>query len=152
MPALVEKWCEAYLLWDAKDWSMEALALEIKDQIASGKRPTLATLTVNGRRLSLSESSIQRLASTDERIPEVLAELVEELKAQNPAAEAKTRIVEEGLRVVHGQPSQRDAQEIALALLAHLSTNDLALKLADALLAQAQIASGNGSLLDVFAQ
>jgi hypothetical protein len=151
MPALVETWCEAYLLWDAKDWSMEALALEIKDQIASGKRPTLATLTVNGRRLSLSESSIQRLASTNERIPDVLAELIEELKAQNPAAEAKTRIVEAGLRVIRGATAD-DPRAIAKALADHFPANEFALKLADALLAQAHVANGSGSLLDVFAQ
>jgi len=154
MPTLVEKWYEAYLLWDAKDWSMGALAQEIKEQIASGKRPTLATLMGNGRRLSLSESSIQRLASTDERIPEVLAELVEELKAQNPAAEAKTRIVEEGLRALRGRPFKcgQDPEAIAKALADHFPANELARKLADALLAQAQVANGSGSLLDVFAQ
>jgi hypothetical protein len=145
MQRLVEKWYEARLLWETKDWSMGALEQEIKDQLK--KRPALAES-------ALSETSIGRLASTEALVPEVLAELVEELPPQNDSAARKARIVEAGLRVMRGLPPQcgQNPQAIAKALADLFPANKFAMKLADALTKQAALASGNGGLLDVFAR
>jgi hypothetical protein len=131
---------EARLLLEAKGWGITKAAA------ALSKKPELTDFDVSQASLSRNTSGGKRIAIE----PEV-AIAIEALETQN-WYQGRTEIVIAGLRALHGSSPEVDARELALALLAHFPTNDLALKLGNALLAQAQIASGNGSLLDVFAQ
>jgi hypothetical protein len=137
---LLWKFDEARLLWDSKGLGIEAVAAAI------ASKPELSEY-------KLSTTSLQRLSLTSRTIPEPVAALIEALE---PAKNRKhlAEIVETGLRVVHGEPveTKRDPRELALAILAEFPADEVALKLADALAKQAQLASGTGSLLDVFAR
>jgi hypothetical protein len=66
-----------------------------------------------------------------------------------PKREHLTEIVEAGLRAVRGQPTNKDPRALAQELLAHFPTDELAHKLADALVNQA---GGLGAVLDRLAR
>jgi hypothetical protein len=117
--ALVQRWDEARLLWEAKGYSIDEVSAVVQAQVAEGKRPQLANL-------ELSESTVARRTRSNRAVPKGLDELVEELSTK-PGRERETEVVEAGLRVLRGKPprSKNEPQEIAQALLAIFPTNEL---------------------------
>jgi len=133
---LLERFDEARLLLDAKGWTLEGVAGEIKEQVekqrAEGKQPALAEF-------EYSQATLSQLSGTSRPVPPPLAELIEQLKTL-PGRERATEIVETGLRVLRGQPAPQSQapQEVAEALLAQFPTDALAQKLAEALVKRVQ--------------
>jgi len=117
---LLDTYEEARLLWEAKGWTLEGVASELKEAKDFPDD------------LRLSGPTLQRHSVNAKPLPSPIAKVVEGLK---PFASYKRQaeIVEMGLRFLKGLPVQSAPQEVARELLAHFPADEVAQRLAEAL-------------------
>jgi len=121
-PPLLRTYEEARLLLEAKGWGLTKAAEHLSAlpelKAFDLSQPTLSRRTRMGASIPIE--------------PEV-GTAITKMETWN-GSQRRTEIVEAGLRAVHGEPPMVDARGLALALLAQFPTNELALKMADAVL------------------
>jgi len=118
------RWAILRLIWESKGYSMKEM-------------PDLLQARFPGQP-GFAFASVQRKAQEGQEAPEDVVGFITDAQALpvRPGYEAPAEFVRLALEALDGQQVQPEPHELALALLAHFPTDEIALKLAEALTKQ----------------